>query len=56
MSSDEYSLRAPETREEWQQYHAIRRGVLWERRGHYGVYDENHPDEYKPGRYPFSAG
>jgi N-acetylglutamate synthase-like GNAT family acetyltransferase len=27
--------------------------VLWERRGLIGVYDENHPDERLPGRYPF---
>jgi GNAT superfamily N-acetyltransferase len=47
-----YDLRRPQTTEEWIQYHAIRRRVLWKRRGRYGVYDENHPDESLAGRYP----
>jgi N-acetylglutamate synthase-like GNAT family acetyltransferase len=47
-----HQLRSPQSHEEWQQYHAIRRRVLWENRGQYGVYDDKHPDESKPGRYP----
>ena len=37
-------LRAPVSDEEWRTYHAIRRLVLFESRGLFGVYDENHPD------------
>ena len=37
--------------EEWRAYHAIRRLVLFEGRGLEG-YDENHPDEHKPGHIP----
>jgi hypothetical protein len=48
-----HELRQPQTQDEWEQYHRIRRRVLWERRGLIGVYDENHPDERLPGRYPF---
>lgn len=53
MSDDEHDLRTPRTPEEWDQYHAIRRRVLWESRGYYGVYDANRPDEYKSGHHPF---
>lgn len=53
MTGEQHNLKSPETREEWDQYHAIRRRVLWERRGKYGVYDENHPDEDKPGHHAF---
>ena len=53
MSRDQHNLRSPQTRDEWDQYHAIRRRVLWERRGLCDVYDENHPDEYKSTHNPF---
>ena len=53
MSHEEHVFRRPQTRDEWDQYHAIRRRVLWESRGHYGVYDENRPDEYDSGNHPF---
>ena len=51
--SRHHNLRRPQTPDEWEQYHAIRRRVLWESRGRYGVYDENHPDEYKSAHHQF---
>jgi GNAT superfamily N-acetyltransferase len=48
----EYELRTLSSKEEWQAYHAIRRKVLFENRGQFGVYDENHPDEHSKGNYP----
>ncbi len=47
-----HELLSPDTPQQWKQYHDIRRQVLWESRGRYGVYDETHPDETKPGDYP----
>jgi GNAT superfamily N-acetyltransferase len=47
-----YELRIPSSAEEWQAYHTIRRKVLFENRGRFGVYDENHPDEHRTGNYP----
>ena len=47
-----YELRSPESDSEWRAYHDIRRTVLWESRGRLGVYDESHPDEYKPNHFP----
>src|SRR5262245_61705267 len=47
-----YSLKAPAADDEWRTYHAIRRKVLFENRGHFGVYDESHPDDLAPGNYP----
>lgn len=52
MTEALYDLRQPTTDEDWKQYHAIRRRVLWERRDMDGEYDENHPDEQKPNNYP----
>ena len=45
-------LRSPTSPDEWTAYHAIRREVLFERRGHVGTYDANHPDEHRAGNYP----
>ena len=36
----------------WAAYHDIRRRILFESRGEYGVYDPNRPDERAPGHYP----
>jgi len=47
-----YELRTPSTSEEWQAYHDIRRKVLFENRGQFGVYDQNHPDEHRDGNHP----
>lgn len=38
-------------RDSWSAYHAIRRDVLFERRGIEG-YNDNHPDEYRIGHVP----
>ena len=47
-----YRLRAPASDEEWRTYHAIRREVLFENRGFFGLYDEAHPDEFAQGNHP----
>ena len=47
-----YELRTPRSTEEWQSYHDIRRKVLFENRGQFGVYDEYHPDERREGNHP----
>jgi GNAT superfamily N-acetyltransferase len=47
-----HKLKSPETDEEWHRYHAIRRKVLFENRGLFGIYDEKHPDELRDGHYP----
>lgn len=47
-----YFLRAPADDKEWQKYHAIRRKVLFENRGLFGVYDETHPDDFAQNNYP----
>ena len=52
MDTEDYELDSPQSLEQWQQYHDIRRRVLWEARGRFGVYDETHPDEHKPGNFP----
>jgi GNAT superfamily N-acetyltransferase len=44
-------LRQVTNDEEWTEYHAIRRRVLFELRDDAG-YDENHPDEHRAGHYP----
>ena len=47
-----YALAPPTTGAEWAAYHDIRRRVLFELRGHIGVYDAEHPDERRPGNHP----
>ena len=47
-----FELKSPENEEDWVNYHKIRRVVLFEERGRFGVYDENHPDEYLKDNYP----
>ena len=47
-----YRLRPPASDEEWRTYHAIRRKVLFENRGLFGVYNESHPDEFVQGKHP----
>jgi GNAT superfamily N-acetyltransferase len=46
-------LRSPANQGEWRSYHDIRRHILFERRGRGRAYDPNHPDETRPGRFPF---
>jgi GNAT superfamily N-acetyltransferase len=52
-SRAQYELRTPRSDAEWDAYHRIRRTVLFERRGLVGVYDASHPDETRPGNYPW---
>src|SRR5258705_7852145 len=33
-------------------YHRIRRTVLFEARGRFGIYDQDHPDEHRENNYP----
>jgi len=47
-----HELVTPTSPREWQAYHDIRRRVLFEERGQFGVYDENRPDEKAPNHYP----
>ncbi|MGE0623251.1 MAG: GNAT family N-acetyltransferase [Pseudomonadales bacterium] len=47
-----YEFRSPRTDEDWRAYHDIRRAELWEARGQFGVYDDQHPDEAKPNHHP----
>lgn len=51
-------LRPPGSDAEWAAYHAIRRHVLFERRGRGAAYDPAHPDESHAGHHPlvFWAG
>lgn len=44
-------LISPTTEEEWAAYHRIRRTVLFESRGSFGVYDPSHPDDRAPGNF-----
>ena len=48
----DHTLRAPSSDEEWRVYHAIRRKVLFENRSHFGVYDENYPEESETVNHP----
>jgi GNAT superfamily N-acetyltransferase len=52
MEHTSHTLRTPEIGEEWRVYHAIRRKVLFENRGRFGVYNENHPDESERDNHP----
>ena len=52
MHSHLHHRRPPQTRDEFVQYHDIRRRVLWEARRHSSAYDEHHPDEYAPDHFP----
>jgi GNAT superfamily N-acetyltransferase len=52
MKGDAYKLAPPSTPEQWQAYHNMRRKILWENRGRFGVYVENHPDEFLPDNHP----
>src|SRR5262249_29790947 len=52
MTDDDHMLLSPRTHEEWLTYHTIRREVLFENRGEFGVYIENHPDEFQRDHHP----
>jgi GNAT superfamily N-acetyltransferase len=46
------SLVEPQSDADWSAYHDIRRRILFESRGQYGIYDSNRPEERAPGHYP----
>ena len=48
----EHELRPPSNDEELRALHDIRRKVLFENRGKFDTYIENHPDDSKPGHHP----
>ena len=52
MTDQFYKLSPVATPEEWKTYHNIRRKILWENRGKFGEYQENHPDEFFPQNHP----
>lgn len=52
-STMHYRFSPPASESEWKAYHDIRRTVLFEARGRFGVYQANHPDEHAPENYPF---
>ena len=49
---EDHELVTPTDPAEWRAYHDIRRRVLFESRGQFGVYDENRADERAPGHHP----
>jgi GNAT superfamily N-acetyltransferase len=49
---NDYDLIAPVDERTWRAFHDIRREVLFEARGLFGVYDEQHPDDRAEGHYP----
>lgn len=51
-TSSKTTLVSPTTEELWAAYHDIRRTILFEARGRFGVYDANHSDELKPNYFP----
>jgi GNAT superfamily N-acetyltransferase len=48
----DYELVTPHDAASWRAFHDIRREVLFEARGHYGMYNENHPDDTAPDHHP----
>src|SRR5215203_3780744 len=52
LTENEHELRAAGSEEEWRALHAIRRKVLFENRGKFDTYIENHPDDFKPNHHP----
>ena len=47
-----HELVTPSDAAHWRAYHDIRRRVLFEARGQFGVYDENRPEDTAPGHHP----
>jgi GNAT superfamily N-acetyltransferase len=47
----EYELVSPADVDAWRVYHDIRREVLFEARGQFGVYNENHPHDRAAGNH-----
>jgi RimJ/RimL family protein N-acetyltransferase len=49
----ECELRAVQTGADWTAYHRIRRTVLFEARGRFGIYEENNPDDRTEGNHRY---
>ena len=49
---DRYTLRPPQSSDDWSAYHAIRRGAIFAPLLPRHTYDEHDPDEFKPGHLP----
>jgi hypothetical protein len=49
---DRYTLRPPQSSDDWIAYHAIRRDAIFAPLLPRHVYDEHDPDEFKPGHLP----
>jgi GNAT superfamily N-acetyltransferase len=47
----DYDLVSPTDASTWRTFHDIRRTVLFEARGEFGVYDETRPDDRAPGNH-----
>jgi GNAT superfamily N-acetyltransferase len=48
----DYELVTPTEDIQWRAYHDIRRQVLFEARGQFGIYQEDRPDERAAGNHP----
>lgn len=48
-----YDLIAVKDPADWRAFHDIRRQELFEAKGRFGVYDENHPDDHAPFAHPY---
>ncbi len=51
-TASQTTLISPTTDKLWAAYHDIRRTILFEGRGRFGVYDANHPDEFRTNHFP----
>jgi hypothetical protein len=49
---DRYTLRPPQSSDDWIAYHAIRRNAIFAPLLPRHAYDEHDPDEFKPGHLP----
>lgn len=49
---DRYTLRPPQSSDDWIAYHAIRRDAIFAPLLPAQAYDEHDPDEFKPGHIP----
>ena len=49
---EDHELVTPTDPAQWRAYHDIRRRVLFESRGQFGVYDEHRANERAPGHHP----
>jgi GNAT superfamily N-acetyltransferase len=47
-----YELITPTSESEWDDFHRIRREVLFEARGQFGLYNLDHPDDRAPNNHP----